>query len=149
MGQTEYQVVEKADAWGAIDNKTVDTSYQYLQNFYAGRNLKHVARSMEMIPWLFRARFYSKKWNATFLIHPPYQDHYRYFVDRDTKQRIVTIQPYAYDEEVRRPLTPDEFAHKVRAESEQFAREHGLHVKISPDGWYNPGKVILIEYTKA
>jgi hypothetical protein len=151
----KFKTLEQVDATGAIEIdapvSAIELGYEFLQRFYAGRNLRHVPRRMEMIPWLFKARFYSKKWEQTWDIHPPYYDHCRYFVDRDTNQRTVTIQPYSYPDYERgdrQVPTMDEFLERVRVDSEKFASEHGLSVKLSKNGWYNPGKVILVEYTR-
>ncbi len=87
--------LERLDAWGAIEDRDiqkVDEGYKMFEAFRAGRNLKRVIPSREIIPWLFRARFYSKKWNETYPILPPFYDHARYFASG--KERIVTIQPY-------------------------------------------------------
>jgi len=153
----EFAALKKVDATGAVATEAsvsaIEIGYRYLQNFYASRNLKYVPRRMEMIPWLFNARFYSKRWEDTFLINPPHYDHCRYFIDQDTKQRIATIQPYSYPDYQRidgdgRTPTMDESIDRVRVDSEKFALEHGLSVTVSKNGWYNPKKVILIEYTR-
>jgi len=36
---------------------------------------------------------------------------------------------------------------RARRASEKYASDHGLKVKVSFDGWYNPQRVVLIEYT--
>lgn len=38
---------------------------------------------------------------------------------------------------------------KAKKVSDEIADKHGLHVKVSFNGFYNPQQVILIEYTKA
>jgi hypothetical protein len=93
----KYSKLKTLDAWGAIEEsnaETINKGYEMFENFRAGRNLRRVPLTMEMIPWLFKARFYSKKWEDNYLVSTPFRDHVRYFVDKDTKERIATIQPY-------------------------------------------------------
>src|SRR5262249_5076155 len=133
------KVVEARYAW-AGDGE--DWFAQYLQEFYAGRNLMRVSAWAEIIPWLEKLRFGSRKWEKASMMRPPHADHYNYFIDRGTGERIVTIQPYFLDGICERfepeSITPavQEKLNRVTDESEQFAKQYGLTVKVSPKSWY-------------
>jgi hypothetical protein len=89
------KALEKLDAWGAIEDRDADKvreGHKMYDAFRAGRDLKRVIPGKEFLPWLFRARFYSKFWRENYDIKPPFYDHVRYFTNG--KERIATIQPY-------------------------------------------------------
>jgi hypothetical protein len=93
----KYSKLKTLDAWGAIEDddvEKVNEGYEMFEHFRAGRNLKRVPLTMEMIPWLFKARFYSKMWEENYAVRVPFRDHVRYFVNKGTKERTATIQPY-------------------------------------------------------
>lgn len=196
----KFRKLETLGAWGATEGRSMSLSelrqrygscdtaidaigdqillgHKMFEDFRAGRNLKREAVMMEMIPWLFRARFYSKKWEETYNTNAPFHDHTRYFIDKDTRQRIATIQPYLFTvaressvevpNEFRRiyanctnPFKPlpdspvvketiQAVLDKAKKVSDEFANEYGLQASVSFNGWYNPERVILIEYRKA
>jgi hypothetical protein len=89
------KALEKLDAWGAIEDRDADKvreGHKMYDAFRAGRDLKRVIPHKEFLPWLFRARFYSKVWHETCRIRAPFHDHERCFLNG--KERIVTFQPY-------------------------------------------------------
>jgi hypothetical protein len=164
----KLQTVRACGATEADDGpERVEVGYRFLQNFFAGRNLRY-SGGQDELPWLLRAKKYTKRWEGSICVHPPYYDHSRCFIDKDTKQRIWTIQPYFlrindatrlpqefYDICNREEPDPQEplwkevvngIVEKARKESETFAQAWGLQAEVSTNGWYNPGKTILIEY---
>lgn len=192
----KYQLLCDAEAHGATEDNDpakVELGYEMFERFRGDRRLRFLsAPGIEMIPWLNKWRIESKKWEENFMFVPPFHDHVRHFIDRDTKERIFTIQPYLgtvardtgwrtwqkdysceqvelprefvdiYNTHVNsrghfKPFPDTPLVHdtiqkildKANDVSRKFAKEHGLHVRVSFDGWYNPQQVILIEYTKA
>jgi len=90
-----YEVLHRVQACGALEHPNkVALGYSMFTDFCDGRRLKYEPWGKEFIPWLYKSRFYSKKWYDTYDVLPPFKDHVRYFVDQDTRARIVTSQPY-------------------------------------------------------
>lgn len=80
----------------------------------------------------------------------PHHDHQRVFVDKQTGERVYTIQPYIDHDNLTRPRTVEIIA----ADSEEFAKAHGLSVRVSTeDSWYsqppNPHQTVLVEFRRA
>lgn len=67
----------------------------------------------------------------------PYGDHYRSFIDRKTRERVLTHHPYFGKSDTIAIIT---------AASEAYAERFGLVVRVSEDSWYYPGKTLLVEY---
>jgi hypothetical protein len=78
----------------------------------------------------------------------PYKDHVRYFVNRKTKERIYTIQPYLQHPHAK--TDPTAAANQMAADSREFGHQFNLHVTASMEtSWYYPGSTILIVYRDA
>jgi len=180
------QKLKSLSAYGGAEDaipEKVELGFQMWETFHAGRSLQRVWIG-PIVPWLLRKNTNTKFWLEHMSVPPPFQDHCREFVDRKTKQRVATIQPYfarvagevgvdvpqefndhfnkEIDPVTRRtttyrplPQTPvfqETIAAVVSAaqqRSDEFAQQYGLQAEVSFNGWYNPERVILIEYRKA
>lgn len=109
---------------------------KYRQEFNRGRRLKSVY-PIEEIQWLLGR-------DTDLYLRASYWNYVRCFVDQDTHDKILTLQPYPPYPFNNQPL--DKFVEQARTESEKFADEHGLTVRVTGHSWYNPGHTILIEY---
>jgi hypothetical protein len=80
----------------------------------------------------------------------PYRDHVRCFINHDTGQRLLTIQPYVTPAEQMFPLElldKVERTKRIIEDSKKFAQEWGLKVEFR-DSWYDPNRCVLVEYSK-
>jgi hypothetical protein len=169
------EAVDSAATEFPPNTKWIRCADQMFSDWLAGRSLKRTHDYWEPVPWLHGEKTESKYWHETYRAEVPFRDHSRFFVARGTRQRIFTIQPYigtvGHDVGV---AMPREFLMKINMQksgeplgaapvvvdtlaaiseaalrtSREFADKHGLRVTISHNGWYNPFRVLLIEYTK-
>jgi len=79
-------------------------------------------------------------------VRVPFNDHPRLFKRGD--ELVFFHQPYyCWSEHLHNPTCKSVEA--IRQESEKFAAEHGLTVRVSlEDSWHVPGKTVLVEYRK-
>lgn len=183
----KQRVLKNLNAAGATEGgrQGVEDGFRMFEDFCAGRKLRVVRGSFSPVSarygrtgnvaWIHGKRYGTKKYVELEAPEPPFVDHERLFVDRDTGRRVFTIQPYITDivEKVdvpkefvsylRRMLTvrpgkpflesDRELLSKIvdfaRVSANDYAFNRGLQAKVTLNGWYNPYKVLLIEYTKA
>ena len=90
-------------------------------------------------------------------LHAPAEDHCAGFVNKKTREKVFTIQPYFSRDENGEPFielrnTPDNTRYTIEeftALQKEFAEANGMTASVSMDGWHVPGFVVLVVYRKA
>lgn len=97
----KYKQLVAVDAWGSIEERNspkILLGKEMFEKFCAKRELKRIhtceGDGIDPLPWLLKYKIGSEGWSEFYPVQFPFTDHRRYFVDKNTKQRIVTIQPY-------------------------------------------------------
>jgi hypothetical protein len=128
----------------------IGAAYSNLQSFYRGLNLQVTDVDRPLL-WLMNGtQQYTEKYRRACEAEIPHKNRLQCFVDQDTRERILTVQPYV---SLSQRMSPLELRDKVRRteqiihDSQRFAQEWGLQVNFR-DSFYDPERCILVEYTK-
>jgi hypothetical protein len=73
------------------------------------------------------------------------------FIDHFNDVHNNKVRKHEFSPLPQTPVVQDTVAAVLGAaqrKSDEFAEQYGLQAKVSFDGWYNPERVVLIEYTK-
>jgi hypothetical protein len=103
--------------------------------------LRTVPLQVGCIRWLLKG-----KCHRCTCLKPPRADHQEACVDRQHR-RVLTIRPYVASMRASVKQRALDFE-AIRIESELFAEQHGLSVRVSDVNREHPGWSVLVEYRR-